>query len=308
MTLWPYRPYYVLWQIYCIIWLFRYYFQIAILLDQPPTDQPSYGILTIQLAVLPTWLTAYGILISHSQFAVLPHQQTDRLWHFVPPNPNCHIFFCPAQICSPGCMAFHFQFLICCTSDHQLPADQQQTDWATAFQFQFSVCRTFFWPDQDLIPCPRLDFLLRHFIFNFQFAVPFSGQTKTWFPVPDLISCYGILFSILICHTLFWPDQDLIPCSQLWFPVMAFQFQFLNCRTLAQDSCSPFLWHCHTSFAVPSSQDTLICIFEQETSLWFWQVAVIQAKTILLEDWISTLHHYPCIWTVRIDPSKGLIS
>jgi len=196
MTLWPYRPYYVLWQIYCIVWLFRYYFQIAILLDQPPTDQPSYGILTIQLAVLPTWLTAYGILISHSQFAVLPHQQTDRLWHFVPPNPNCHIFFCPAQICSPGCMAFHFQFLICCTSDHQLPADQQQTDWATAFQFQFSVCRTFFWPDQDLIPCPRLDFLLWHFVFNFNLPYPFLARPRLDSLFPALISCYGISVSI----------------------------------------------------------------------------------------------------------------
>jgi len=44
---------------------------------------------------------------------------------------------------------------------------------------------------------------------------------------------------------------------------MAFQFQFLICHTLAQDS-------------------SLIAI------LWLWQVAVIQAKTILLEDWRFT--------------------
>ncbi len=66
----------------------------------------------------------------------------------------------------------------------------------TAFHFQFSVCRTFFWPDQDLIPCPRLDFLLWHFVFNFNLPYPFLARPRLDSLFPALISCYGISVSI----------------------------------------------------------------------------------------------------------------
>jgi len=128
--------------------------------------------------------------------------------------------------------------------------------------FSILICRTFLpCPDQDLIPCPRLDLQICS---------------------PDSTAFH---FSNPICCTLFLSRPRFDSLFSALISVMAFQFQFLNCRTLAQDSCLiPFY-----GIAAPQGTTSSILILVLQAILWLWQVAVIQAKIIiLLEDWRFT--------------------
>jgi len=165
-----------------------------------------------------------------------------------------------------------------------------------------------FWhPDQYLLDC------LRHFdlpqsichtstttvwqimtfwtpLFNLQYfchQLPTGQQQIDWAMV--------FHFQHPIYHMFFTVQTRLDSLSQTWLPVTAFQNQFLNCHTLVQDSCLSFY-----GIAAPQDTASLILILVQQAILWFKQVAVIHAKTILLEDWRSTPNHCPCIWTIRI--------
>jgi len=99
-----------------------------------------------------------------------------------------------------------------------------------------------------------------------------------------LIPCYGISFSISNLPYLFLARPRLDSLFPALISVMAFQFQLLNCRTLAQDSCLiPFY-----GIAAPQAQQVQFLFLFFKQFLWLWQVAVIQAKIILLEDWRFT--------------------
>jgi len=91
----------------------------------------------------------------------------------------------PRSRLDPPLYSISVPTLICHTSDPscQLTSNKQTELQHFIFDFQFAI--PFLCPNQGLIPCPRLDSPSWHFCFDFQFAVPFSGQTKIWIPVPS---------------------------------------------------------------------------------------------------------------------------
>jgi len=101
-------------------------------------------------------------------------------------NLPYHFLSRPRQICSPGCMAF------------QTPSP---------------ICHTLFCPDQDLIPCPRLDFLLRHF--RPPSELPYSGSRLLLAPL--LWHCSSLRHFLFLCKKQFYGLSKL-----QWYKPRAF--------------------------------------------------------------------------------------